>query len=153
SFFVERMHSSLWRRRQSLPRPIRLSFCLSWCSFHCSEYAPQPLNVKLNSSDAVARVRQYRAVSRRSRPECRGTSEPLPFPHVPVLSEGGSHGRQTVKKGTTGPVSYQHERRLRSTLLVSKVRGLARAAQGGRQESRKLGQSGREGAEGQRSFI
>jgi hypothetical protein len=29
-----------------------------------SGHAPQPLNVKLNSSDAVARVRQYRAVGR-----------------------------------------------------------------------------------------
>src|SRR2546428_5383788 len=76
-----------------------------------------------------------------------------PFPHVPVLSKGGSHGRQTVKTGATGPVSYQHKRRLRSTLLVSEVRRLARAAQSGRQESGKLGQSGREGAEGQRSFI
>ena len=27
-----------------------------------SGHAPQPLNTKLNSSDAVARVRQYRAV-------------------------------------------------------------------------------------------
>jgi hypothetical protein len=37
--------------------------------------------------------------------------------------------------------------------MVSKIRRLGRAAQGGRQEGRKLGESGREGAEGRRSFI
>jgi len=57
------------------------------------------------------------------------------------------------KRGPSGPVSYQHKRRPRSTLLVSKVQRLARTAQGGRQKGRKLGESGREGVEGRRGFI
>src|SRR5258706_6489439 len=57
------------------------------------------------------------------------------------------------KRGPSGPVSYQHKRRPRSTLLVSKVLRLARTAQGGRQKCRKLGESGREGVEGRRGFI
>src|SRR5262249_25899230 len=76
----------------------------------------------------------------------RHGSEPLPFLLVLVLSEGGSHARRSVKKGTARPVSYQHKRRPRSALLVSKVRRVARSAQGGRPKGRKLGKSGREGA-------
>jgi hypothetical protein len=46
-----------------------------------------------------------------------------------------------VKKGSSGTVSYQRKRRPRSTLLVSKIRRLARTAQGSRQEGWKFGQT------------
>jgi hypothetical protein len=83
----------------------------------------------------------------------RGVRNHCLFPYVAVTSQGANDGRRSVKKGSSGPVPYQHKRRPRSTLLVSEIRRLARTAQGSRQEGWKLGDSGREGAEGWCRFI
>lgn len=112
--FLERMRPSVLRTRQRLPRPIRLSSCLSWCSFQLSEHAPQPLKTKLNSSNTVAPVRQYRAavsspsVLRPRRPDgasvhhlaCAVRRYSLHYsPHHRVVGRALAH----LTTGATGP--------------------------------------------------